>query len=533
MAVLKRVCEESPPPIREINPKVPEWLCDVISRLHAKRPADRFASATELADLLALYLSELERHGTVQPLASAPPPVKGAPFRWLLLARAVGVLAMLVLVAMLVVHSFQRPPGDGPADPKAPVVLDVQASQVWQDTGVDVVEGEAVVLVPRGTWRKGRQTCSAEGLRNAPRTRAVWPDAPLLCLLVRVGDEPTAAAVGQREVFKPRRSGRLFVQANDLDLEGNAGSLELTMTGGLRLGDAAPAPGLLPIQAAERAWKPLLARAEAPGVPPEQARAAIIDFCGKFAGIPQAFRAGQLLCRLPLVVNTLGMKLVPIPPGSFLMGSPADEPSRMSDEGQHEVLITRPFYMGIHDVTVGQFKAFVKETSYRTEAEKSDQGAHALLPSGEWQLDPRVSWRSPGFEQTHEHPVVCVSWNDATAFCTWLSRKEGKHYALPTEAQWEHSCRAGSGTKFFFGDSAGELGQYAWYGENSELKTHPVGQKKPNGWGLFDMHGNVYTWTADWYAADYYPSSPRADPPGPRSGTARVLRGGDWHGGVE
>ena len=143
-------------------------------------------------------------------------------------------------------------------------------------------------------------------------------------------------------------------------------------------------------------------------------------------------------------------------------------------------------------------------------------------------MDPKCTWQRPGFEQADDHPVVCVSWNDARAFCAWLSAKEGKQYALPTEAQWEYACRAGSGTKFYFGDDDRELALYAWCKLNSGFGTHPVGQKKPNAWGLFDMHGNVWQWTADWFA-DYDQKSPKADPPGPSGGGDRVLRGGTRH----
>ena len=107
--------------------------------------------------------------------------------------------------------------------------------------------------------------------------------------------------------------------------------------------------------------------------------------------------------------------------------------------------MTRPFYMGVHEVTVGQFRAFVKATGYKTEAEKGG-GAYRSVKDGKWAIDPKANWDNPGFEQTDEHPVVCVSWNDAKAFCDWLSEKEGKKYALPTEAQWEYSCRAGTTT---------------------------------------------------------------------------------------
>jgi formylglycine-generating enzyme required for sulfatase activity len=429
--------------------------------------------------------------------------------------------------ALVVIERLPKPE-PGAARQKPSVSFRVEANQVWQDTGVDVVEGEAVALAPKGAWRKGQQICSAGGLEQASRERSVCQEAPPLCLLVRVGDEPTPTPVRQREVFKPRRSGRLFVQVNDLDLAANEGSLQLTITGGLGLADAAPQPGLMPVQAADRDWTGFLARVEAPGTKPEQVREAVFDYCRKYAGTPQAFRAGRLLLKAPPLVNSIGMKLAPIPPGKFLMGSPDNEQGRDPHEGpQHEVVLTRPFYMGVHTVTVGQFKAFVKAKGYRTEAENGGR-ANRLFADG-WREDPQANWKNPGFEQTDDHPVACVSWNDAKTFCDWLSDKEGKQYALPTEAQWEYCCRAGSRTKFYFGDDERALAQYAWYKANSEMKAHPVGQKVANPWGLYDMHGNVWQWTADWYAADYYQKSPKEDPPGPSAGEFRVQRGGAWY----
>jgi serine/threonine protein kinase len=307
LAVLKRVTEDTPRPIREVIPEVPDWLCAVVTRLHAKDPAGRFASAKEVADLLARCQAELQRCASAVPLPSAlrsvpgptlpaGEPVRGArpqaagspqadprpaavparggkPWfqRLVPLTGGAALLAMLVLVGILLVQALRPPRGEAPADPKAPidpkapVVFRALADQPWQDTGVDVVEGEAVVLAAKGAWRKGQQACTAGGLEQAPRERAVWPEAPLLCLLVRIGDEPTPTPVRQREVLKPKRSGRLFVQANDLDLPGNGDALQLTITGGLCLGDAAPPPALLPIQAADRDWLPMVARVEAPG----------------------------------------------------------------------------------------------------------------------------------------------------------------------------------------------------------------------------------------------------------------------------
>jgi formylglycine-generating enzyme required for sulfatase activity/serine/threonine protein kinase len=557
LAVLKRVAEDTPRPIREIIPEVPEWLCAIVARLHAKKPADRFASAKEVADLLGRCLSELQQHGSVQasavsqPVGSARPSAKASPKsgspaalhsgkqrpRWLVpLAGGTALLVMLGLVGFLLIQRFQLPHSGPQVDPRGPVVFRVAANQVWQDTGVDVAEGEAVILSPQGSWRKGVQTCSAAGLEGAPRERAVLPEAPLLCLLVRVGDEPAPTPVAKRDILKPKRSGRLFVQANDLDLEGNSDGLQLTIAGGLRPGDAAPPPGPTLIQAADWEWKPLLARAEAPGAKAEQVREEVVDYCRKYAGTPHAVRAAQMLLKLPPLVNSIGMKLAPIPPGKFLMGSPDNEPAREAVEGpQHEVILTRPFYLGVHQVTVGQFKAFVRETAYQTEAEK-DGGATLLFPDGSSKHDPQANWQKPGFAQTDDHPVVCVSYNDAVAFCTWLSKKEGRSYGLPTEAQWEYACRAGTQTPFHFGlqlngKEANVNGQ-APYGTKEKgpflERTCKVGSYPANAFGLHDMHGNVFEWCQDWYDKEFYRSGNNKDPQGPVSGDCRVLRGGAW-----
>jgi formylglycine-generating enzyme required for sulfatase activity/tRNA A-37 threonylcarbamoyl transferase component Bud32 len=262
---------------------------------------------------------------------------------------------------------------------------------------------------------------------------------------------------------------------------------------------------------------------------PEQMREAVLNYCRKYLGTPQAARAARLLRQLPPLENSIGMKLVPIPPGEFLMGSPVSDPGRKNIESRHEVLITRPFYLGMYEVTVGQFQAFVQATHYQTEAETGGQGAYHALPEG-WKFDPKLNWQNPGFEQTAEHPVVCVSWHDAVAFCDWLSNKEDKKYGLPTEAQWEYACRAGTQTRFSFGDDDRELTRYAWHKSNAGEKTHRVGEKQANAWGLYDMHGNVWEWCQDWYGP--YEGLEFKDPLRTHQGAenARVCRGGSWNG---
>jgi formylglycine-generating enzyme required for sulfatase activity len=187
------------------------------------------------------------------------------------------------------------------------------------------------------------------------------------------------------------------------------------------------------------------------------------------------------------------MKMVLIRPGKFMMGSPDSEKGRGVHEGpQHEVTISKPFYMGVTEVTQEQYEAIMGKN-----------------PSG---------WKGA------TNPVENVSWDDVAQFCKKLSEKTRQAVRLPTEAEWEYACRAGTQTAFSFGDDPSALGDYAWWDGNSGKTTHPVGQKKPNAWGLYDMHGNVCEWCADWYGD--YPNGAVQDPQGPASGTYRVLRGG-------
>jgi len=223
--------------------------------------------------------------------------------------------------------------------------------------------------------------------------------------------------------------------------------------------------------------------------------------------------------------NSMGMEFVLIPAGKFMMGSPGGEAGRGENEGpQREVQITKPFYMGKYEVKLSEFREFVKATQYKTDAETN---GGAFVPVKEkWQRKEGVTWMNPGFSQKDDHPVICVAWSDAAEYCKWLAKKTGHAYRLPTEAEWEYACRAGTQQAYSFGPDARELSKYEWHGENSGGKTRPVGQKKPNSWGLFDMHGNVLEWCQDWYGN--YIAGPAVDPVGPPRGSMRVARGGSW-----
>ena len=228
------------------------------------------------------------------------------------------------------------------------------------------------------------------------------------------------------------------------------------------------------------------------------------------------------------ITNSIGMKLILIPAGEFRMGITDNDTDVENDKKpQHLVRITKPFFLGTHEVTRGQFKHFVDETRYRTDAEKDGKGGWGWGSERQkWEQHPDFTWLHPCHAQTDEDPVVEVDWNDALAFAEWLSRKEGKVYRLPTEAEWEYGCRAGSQTRYSFGDHAEVLSEYAWYDKNSGGVTHPVGRKRPNRWGLFDMHGNVWEWCSDGYSRDYYGRSPVNDPTGASDVPDRVIRGG-------
>jgi formylglycine-generating enzyme required for sulfatase activity len=271
-------------------------------------------------------------------------------------------------------------------------------------------------------------------------------------------------------------------------------------------------------------------------------------------------RPGEKSAAPKEITNTVGMKLVLIPSGEFLMGSPdSDKDAEDDEKPQHRVQITRPFYLGATEVTVGQFRRFVEQTGYRTEAERDGEGGRGLNEAKQrFERDPKYTWRNPGFAQTDDHPVVNVSWNDAIAFCDWLSGLDGlkpfdhvharrpwdgEGYRLPTEAEWEYACRSGTTTRYQSGDDPETLAtvgniadgtarakcsSWTWAiaAQDGYVYTAPVGRFRANAFGLYDMHGNVLEWCWDWYDADYYKKAPGADPLSSSQADLRVIRGG-------
>jgi len=268
------------------------------------------------------------------------------------------------------------------------------------------------------------------------------------------------------------------------------------------------------------------------------------------------------------------LNLAFLPAGNFLMGQTEYETKSLilsfgrewhekwceRELPRHSVLISKNFLMAESPITVEQFSIFIKETGYKTDSEKADW---AYIWTGkEWEKTKGIFWQCDVhgeniLNSNPDQPVIYVSWYDAVEYCKWLTVKYKKNFRLPTEAEWEYACRAGSelmiysGNINFTGSLSVELDEIAWYSENcranettSVISTDPekiklhtkqsgpqtVRQKKPNIFGLYDMIGNVWEWCSDWYDEEYYSISPTNDPAGPELGSQHVLRGGSWFG---
>jgi len=281
---------------------------------------------------------------------------------------------------------------------------------------------------------------------------------------------------------------------------------------------------------------------------------------------------GSVAEKNKVIENSIGMKLVLIPAGEFIMGNrdtleelatayPEYDRERLAsihDESPaHKVQITRPFYFGRHEVTIGQFRNYLSLSGAVPESVLDQTGGYGYNPAYDPKKskrgdafegrDPKYSWENTGFPQGDDHPVLNVTWNDANKMCKWLSRSEGKKYRLPTEAEWEYACRAGSQTRYHNGDvpelltqvantfdvdskaNWPEWKQYALAKRDGFAFTAPVGSFAPNAFGVYDMHGNAWEWCSDWHGDTYYAESPIQDPTGPKEGSVRIRRGGSWH----
>ncbi len=214
-------------------------------------------------------------------------------------------------------------------------------------------------------------------------------------------------------------------------------------------------------------------------------------------------------------LTTTDDNFILIKAGNFMMGSNENE----REQPIHKVTIEYDFYMSKYQLTMKEYLEFAKETDSH-HPEWMEEGSSYNVETGD-----ADHYKDQNFND--DAPVIGVSWEDATEYCEWRSQKEDKTYRLPTEAEWEYACRAGTTTRWSFGDEADKLKEYAWYADNANGKAHPVGDKKPNPCGLHDMHGNIWEWCEDVWAENY-DVTPRNGSANKGSGNQRVLRGGSW-----
>jgi formylglycine-generating enzyme required for sulfatase activity/serine/threonine protein kinase len=457
-------------PVREIRPEVPEALAAVVARMMAKDPAERYQQPAEVAAALVPYIkSAKEARGSVAAPQSATE-FTSRPAEENARARSVAISPQTLLPNKSTSPATRRPAN----------------SRIW--------------------WL------------------AIPIAAALLCGVIALGAAalykvraPKGASIVNEDVVPDTQLRPIRPDAEHLAADGGAKTV-----------------------------KPLERSRQTPGAPPQ--RLACTGTGGASASAVQRAQAewAKFLGREPAeTAKVAGMEMtfILVPPGKFRMGSAQNEKWRGADEIQHEASITRPFYLGKYSVTRGQFRRFVEDTGYSTEAESGVKGARGWdARSAGWKQGPQFTWMNAGFAQTDEHPVVNVSWNDAVRYANWLGRKDGRTYRLPTEAEWEYACRAGTTSRFYFGDNDEDFARYGNVadarlrratGQDRGIRaddgyayTAPVGQFQPNGFGLYDMSGNVWQWCTDWYAS--YPPGPNTDPTGPAEGTLRVFRGGGW-----
>jgi eukaryotic-like serine/threonine-protein kinase len=507
--------EQPIPSLRTVRPDVPEWLDRVFQKMLAKRPEDRQQTMSKV-------MAELQQRALPQttPAVSVRTSPENVAETLSLRQGQVDTSSEQVATPAFSMEEFSLTPratGHNSGKAKKPGSGLLARLSKRQKIGIAVATGVifaflllAIVLT----------------LRTKEGTLEIVSDDPNVQVTVKQNGEDVQVVDAKSGWKISLKSGQY-----ELAMQGSTDQVQLDKTSVVvKSGDTAkvkvtlkPAspipnpkseisdfksqlPAIGSLIGADGKWK------LPPGAPPP----AVAPFDATKAKVHQEAWAKHLGTPVE-ITNSIGMKLVLIPPGEFTMGSPKElieEEMKRRDnslwykrslpgEGpQHRVRITQPYLLGATDVTQEEYQRVMRSNPSR------------------FRGDPK-------------RPVEQVLWYDAVEFCRRLSDLPGEKgakrwYALPTEAQWEHACRAGTTTRWYSGDDEAGLVDVAWFIKNSDLKTHPVGEKKPNAFGLYDMHGNVFQWCQDWPDNAFYARSPADDPVGPATGSDRVIRGGGW-----
>lgn len=497
VAVLRRVCDDTPRPIREIHAEIPETLVAIIERLLAKDPDERFQTAEEVADVLGQHLAYLQYP------TQTPPPA--------LMEVAKGT-------------SAQPEPRkyDSKADKASPSRTGVSRQRFWVSAAVIllVLVGSLSITEATGVTRLAATVIR---IATGEGTLVIEVDDPTVKVSID-GEDVSISGAGVEELrlrpgqyrFKASKDGKPVKEELVTISRGGREVVKVTME------LPGPSGAVSQAKTPPKPWQELW-----PGAPPP----AVAPFDAKKARQHQEAWAKHLGGPVEYT-NSIGMKFRLIPPGEFMMGSTKlerqlaledaratnDQASikRIDTEGpQHQVRITKPFYLGVYEVTQGEYEHVVE-----------------MNPSHFSHL-PRMD--------TSRFPVEMITWRDAANFCQCLSsmpaeKLAGHAYRLPTEAEWEYACRAGTATPFHFGNqldgreaNCRGILPYGTVEEGPNLgRTTTVGSYQPNAFGLYDMHGNVKEWCQDWYRANYYSDSAIEDPAGPEKGLERVYRSRGW-----
>ena len=613
MAVLKRVCDETPRPIREINPEIPDWLEGIIAKLHAKKPDERYQTAREVADVFSEKLAELQFSGRanggraegpkapVETSTTAAPATGSSRSRGLVIAGVLLALTASIIAAAVIYwprageNVVVAPPTQAQAtgDPglnDAVLVMNFERDTFYEKDGKTYVRDlsgqgndglcEKVAFTSDGQ-AGGALRCDGGFLRLPKHMLNQAPDYTIAAWVYSEQDEEQGFKLVDDIVFDEIKgqalwgvhlnSERVYVNAwnNSFQPENwkgfhaplavkgrgwqfvavrlrnggvNRGELEVTrngqtVKGTLQMLDSDGDAGnlLLALNSKGKVDElVILKRAVSDteiaairsrglkgiplgsdNLPPATATPprAIAPFDAAKAKAHQETWARYLGVE-PEITNSIGMKFVWIPPGTFMMGSPKEELGREPTvqwagyETQHKVSLTKGFYMGVYTVTQEQYETVMGNNPSNFKGEKN-------------------------------LPVEMVNWYDCQAFIKKLREVDKKQYRLPTEAEWEYACRAGTITPFHFGDTIssdqtnynGEAYANGKKGVNRG-KTTPIGKFPANRFGLYDMHGNVFQWCQDRYE-EALPQKDVVDPQGPNTGQMRVLRGGSWYGSPE